>query len=277
MTHSHSPHTLLIAWLMVLSLFAGCSFSDQNPNSEADQKTEDAIRVGMSGSYFPFTFSRNDHLQGFEVDLWREIGRRLDRPLEFVTANFSGLFGMLEAGKIDTISNQITKTPARTQKYLFSDTYVFDGAQIVVHQDNDKIQGLSDLCHKTVAVNLGSNYEHLLKSKDTHNCIEVKTYDTGFEHDVIIGRTDAFVMDRNSVLATIKNADLPLKLAGIPIDYMENALPFADTDSGRTLKSQVDQTLKAMREDGTLKAISVKWFDTNISVRHPETKTVIAQ
>lgn len=265
------------SWLLVLSILAGCSLSEQDSNNKPHKKQEGTIRIGMSGSYFPFTFSRDNRLQGFEVDLWQEIGQRLDRPVEFVTANFSGLFGMLEAGKIDTISNQITKTPARAQKYLFSDTYVFDGAQIVVHKDNDQIQGFKDLCHKTVAVNLGSNYEHLLKSKDSHNCIEVKTYDTGFEHDVIIGRTDAFVMDRNSVLATIKSADLPLKLAGIPIDYMENALPFTDTKSGRALKVQVNQTLKAMREDGSLKAISVKWFDTNISVRHPQTSTAMAQ
>ena len=34
----------------------------------------DTIRVGMSGGYFPFTFTRADELQGFEVDLMNAVG-----------------------------------------------------------------------------------------------------------------------------------------------------------------------------------------------------------
>ncbi len=76
------------------------------------------VKVGMSGRYFPFTFVKQDQLQGFEVDLWQEIGKRNDYKVDFVTANFSGLFGLLETGRIDTISNQITITPsAKTNFY----------------------------------------------------------------------------------------------------------------------------------------------------------------
>lgn len=258
-----------------LALVVGC---DSTSKPQADHGTStastvqkgEAIRVGMSGSYFPFTFSKADQLQGFEIDVWNELSKRLNRPVEFVTSNFSGLFGMLEAGKIDTISNQITKTDNRQQKYLFSDTYVYDGAQVVVHQDNQDIHGFKDLCNKTVSVNLGSNYEALLKEKDVSKCIDIKTYDTGFEHDVVIGRTDAFVMDRNSVLAVIKESNLPLKLAGDPIDYMENALPFRKDKESQALLKQVNLSLSEMRKDGTLKAISEKWFQTDISVKGQE-------
>ena len=60
----------------------------------------------MSGTYYPFTLMEKGELQGFEVDLWIEIGKRLDSDVEFVTAPFAGLFGMLKAGQLDTISNQ---------------------------------------------------------------------------------------------------------------------------------------------------------------------------
>ncbi|MGC5254614.1 transporter substrate-binding domain-containing protein, partial [Escherichia coli] len=78
-------------------------------------------------------------LQGFEVDLWDEIGRRNDYQVEYVTANFSGLFGLLQTGRIDTISNQITITDERQATYLFTDPYVVDGAQITVRKGNDTI------------------------------------------------------------------------------------------------------------------------------------------
>ncbi len=120
---------------------------------------EEVVKVGMSGRYFPFTFVKQDQLQGFEVDMWDEIGKRNGYKVEYVTANFSGLFGLLETGRIDTISNQITMTDARKAKYLFADPYVVDGAQITVRKGNDSIKGVADLAGKTVAVNLGSNFE----------------------------------------------------------------------------------------------------------------------
>lgn len=165
---------------------------------------QEVVKVGMSGRYFPFTFVQKDKLQGFEVDMWDEIGKRNGYQIEYVTANFSGLFGLLETGRIDTISNQITITEARKAKYLFADPYVIDGAQITVRKGNDSIQGIDDLAGKTVAVNLGSNFEQLLRSYDKDGKIKVKTYETGIEHDVALGRADAFVMDRLSALELIK-------------------------------------------------------------------------
>lgn len=162
------------------------------------------VKVGMSGRYFPFTFVEKDKLQGFEVDIWDEIAKRNDYDVKFVTSNFSGLFGMLETGRIDTISNQVTVTETRKAKFLFSDAYVVDGAQITVRKGNDSIKSFEDLKGKTVAVNLGSNFEQLLRSRDKDNQIDIKTYDTGIEHDVALGRADAFVMDRLSALELIK-------------------------------------------------------------------------
>lgn len=223
------------------------------------------VKVGMSGRYFPFTFVEQDQLQGFEVDLWNEIGKRNDYNVEFVTASFSGLFGLLETGRIDTISNQITITDERKAKYLFADPYVIDGAQLVVRKGNDSIKTTDDLNGKTVGVNLGSNYEQLLRELDKDGKINIKTYDTGIEHDVALGRTDAFVMDRLSSVELIKKAKLPLQLAGEPFERIENAWPFTKGEKGEKLRDEVNKALKGMREDGTLAEISVKWFEADIT------------
>ncbi|MFB9137401.1 amino acid ABC transporter substrate-binding protein [Vibrio sp. AK197] len=223
------------------------------------------VKVGMSGRYFPFTFVKQDKLQGFEVDLWDEIGKRNDYNVEYVTANFSGLFGLLETGRIDTISNQITITKERKAKYLFADPYVVDGAQITVRKGNDDIQGIDDLKGKTVAVNLGSNFEQLLNKYNTDGEINIKTYETGIEHDVALGRADAFIMDRLSALQLIKETGLPLQLAGKPFETIENAWPFVDNEKGKKLQQDVNKALAAMREDGTLAKISEKWFGADIT------------
>ncbi|KOE88807.1 amino acid ABC transporter substrate-binding protein [Vibrio alginolyticus] len=233
--------------------------------STATVQAATEIKVGMSGRYFPFTFVEKDKLQGFEVDVWDEIGKRNDYQVEYVTSSFSGLFGLLETGRIDTISNQITITDARKAKYLFADPYVIDGAQITVRKGNDSIQGIEDLAGKTVAVNLGSNFEQLLRSYDKENKINIKTYDTGIEHDVALGRSDAFVMDRLSALELIKKTGLPLQLAGKPFETIENAWPFVNNEKGQKLQSEVNKALASMRTDGTLSNISEKWFGADIT------------
>ncbi|MCA2492003.1 MULTISPECIES: amino acid ABC transporter substrate-binding protein, partial [Vibrio] len=216
------------------------------------------VKVGMSGRYFPFTFVKQDKLQGFEVDMWDEIGKRNDYKIEYVTSNFSGLFGLLETGRIDTISNQITMTDERKAKYLFADPYVIDGAQITVRKGNDSIKGVDDLAGKTVAVNLGSNFEQLLRQYDKDGKINIKPYDTGIEHDVALGRADAFVMDRLSALELIKKTGLPLELAGEPFETIQNAWPFVNNEKGQKLQAEVNKALAEMRADGTVEKISVK-------------------
>lgn len=244
-------------WTIMLTLLASLtSFATY---------AQEIIKVGMSGRYYPFTFFEKNQLKGFEVDMWQEIGKRADLKPEFVTANFSGLFGMLESGKIDTISNQITITPARKEKYDFSDPYVIDGAQVVVRRGRNDIQGIEDLENKKVAVNVGSNFEQLLRNQAKTMPIDIKTYDAGIELDVAMGRMDAFVMDRVSAAQTIKKSRLPLQLSGEPFAKIENALPFVRNEKQSKLKQKIDRALAAMKADGTMKKISNKWFDADIT------------
>ncbi|SFU86045.1 amino acid ABC transporter substrate-binding protein [Halomonas korlensis] len=229
------------------------------------QAQEEPIRVGMSGGYFPFTFVEQDSLKGFEVDVMEAIAEEMGGDVEFVTANFSGLFGMLESGRIDTIANQITITKERSAKYAFTDPYVYDGAQVVVREGNEEIQGVEDLRGKTVAVNLGSNYEQLLRELPYADEIDIRTYESNIEQDTALGRVDAFVMDRVSASQVIQEKPLPLALAGQPFSEIRNALPFRDTESGRDLRDRVDAALDALRESGELQAISERWFGTDIT------------
>jgi len=226
---------------------------------------EQTVKVGMSGGYFPFTFSKKDVLQGFEVDVWNEIAKRSDYKVEFITSSFSGLFGMLEAGHIDTISNQITITPEREAKYAFSTPYVIDGVQVTVRKGRDDIKSVEDLKGKKVLVNLGSNFEQVLRKIDTNKEINIVTLDSNIEQDVALGRADAFVMDRVSATQLIKEAGLPLQLAGQPFEEIKNAMPFLKTPSQIAIRDQVNTALAAMREDGKLAEISVKWFATDIT------------
>lgn len=241
--------------LMVLSLIVSPQLLAQ----------EDPMKVGMSGQYFPFTFVEQDELKGFEVDIMNALGQEMGRAILFQTANFSGLFGLLGSGRIDTVANQITITEERQQAYIFSEPYVYDGAQVVVKEGNTEVQNVEDLKGKTVAVNLGSNFETLLRELPYADQINIKTYESNIERDTALGRVDAFVMDRVSASQVIKNKPLPLALAGKPFSQITNAYPFQDTETGRALRDEVNQALKTLRENGSLASISEKWFGTDVT------------
>lgn len=249
---------------MIRTLIAAAVAGAGIAGTAGAQDTE-TLRVGMSGGYFPFTFVRQDELQGFEVDVMEALGEELGLEIEFETMSFSGLIGALEAGRIDTIANQITITPEREAAFAFTQPYVIDGAQVVVKAGNDEIGGVEDLKGRTVAVNLGSNFEQLLRDLLYAEEIDIRTYESNIEQDTALGRVDAFVMDRVSSAQVIKESPLPLALAGAPFSEIRNALPFRDTEEGRALRDRVDAALTALKEEGTLTDISQKWFDSDIT------------
>lgn len=226
----------------------------------------ETLNVGMSGGYFPFTFVKLDVLQGFEVDFINAIAEEAGDEVNFVTMSFSGLIGALEAGRVDTIANQITITPEREAKFSFSQPYVFDGAQIVVKKGNEgSVASVADLSGKSVAVNLGSNYEELLNELPNAADIDIRTYDSNIAQDTALGRVDAFVMDRVSSAQLIAESPLPLALAGAPFSEIRNALPFRNDKEGQALRDRFDAAITTLRENGTLAEISEKWFGTDIT------------
>ena len=227
---------------------------------------QDTLQVGMSGGYFPFTFVRQDVLQGFEVDVMNAVGEETRLKIDFVTMSFSGLIGALASGRIDTIANQITITPEREATFAFTQAYVIDGAQVVVKAGNETtITGVEDLRGHTVGVNLGSNFEQLLRDLPYADEIDIRTYESNIEQDTALGRIDAFVMDRVSSAQVIAQSPLPLALAGQPFSEIRNALPFRKDEAGLALRDRVDAALTVLRGSGKLTEISNTWFGSDIT------------
>lgn len=249
----------IIAALIGTLVFVGTGF-------KSETKSEDGIIIGMSGGYKPYTFTDGEgELVGFEVDVWNEIGKRLDKKISFQTADFSGLFGLLDSNKIDTISNQITINEKRLEKYDFSTPYVYYGAQLVVASNNTDIFNLESLKGKKVGVSLGSNYEEMINAYDLENEIDVITYESyqGSLQDVSLGRIDAVLNDKLAGLTAIEESGLDLKLAGQPVEMLYNAFPFVKGND--TLIVDVNTAIETMYEDGTFEEISLKWFPVDIT------------
>ena len=103
------------------------------------------LRVGMDLSYPPFEMQDKAGLpDGVSVKLAEALAASLERPLQIVPMNFTGLIPGLKTGNIDLIISSMTATDERRQSIAFSEPYAFTGLALLVRKDSD-IQSIEDL------------------------------------------------------------------------------------------------------------------------------------
>lgn len=255
--------TLTLTLVLVLMVSA-CSGS--NAGGAEEKKV---LRVGATGQSYPNSYKDGDKLVGFDVEVIEKIAANLGYSVEWTNSDFSGLLGQLETGKIDTIANAVAVTEERKAKYNFSIPYSYAGVTIVTHQDNTNINTLDDLKGKTVAGVFGSQNVKNLEKFDTKGEIKVRTYENrdGAQNDVLNKRVDGYVNAKSSLLAEIKKQNLPLKFVGEPFHYEDVGFPFVKKDENAALIEQINAEIQKLRDDGTLKQISEKYFGEDITVK----------
>ncbi|WP_042861453.1 amino acid ABC transporter substrate-binding protein [Dickeya sp. NCPPB 3274] len=244
--------------LSAVILAAGC---------DSQNNGEKVLRIGATGQSYPSSFKQDNKLVGFDVEVAETIAKDLNYKVEWVTADFSGLMGQLEASKLDTIANVVAITPARQEKYSFSQPYSYYGSQIVTHKDNANINTLDDLKGKTVAGVLGSNHVNNLKKAFADGSVNIRTYETrdGAMSDALAKRVEGYINSRPILLAEINKRNLPFKLVGEPLVVEQVGFPFHKDQKGDELRKKFDDELNKMRSDGRLKALSVKYFGEDIT------------
>jgi len=247
---------LLLALLISVTAFAACSGDDGSGDSKA-------LKIGVSGEYYPFCFSENDELQGFEIDMWNEIAKRLGYTVEYSTSDFAGLLGMLDSGKIDSVGYGVAVNAERQEKYLFSDPYLYSDFCVVTQKDSE-LDSLEDFIGKKIGVVMGGEGERKLKEVCEAEGLDINI--TGYEgtaamdEDVQLGRIEARLGPKIQTLANIKKNDLNMEVTDIVIFTETEAYPFPKSEKYEELLPQVNEILAAMREDGTLAGFSEKWF-----------------
>ncbi|HHT1825341.1 TPA: LysR substrate-binding domain-containing protein [Klebsiella pneumoniae] len=86
------------------------------------------LKVGVPGDYAPLAF-RNaaGELQGYDVDMARDLGRTLGLKVSFVYTSWPALAADLQADKFDIAMGGVTETPARAQAFALSHPVVANG------------------------------------------------------------------------------------------------------------------------------------------------------
>lgn len=245
---------------------SGSSAKSTPENSWEKVKKEGKIVVGTEGLYFPVTYfdEKTDELTGFDVELVRELGKRLDLEVEFLTMEFDGLLPALRTGKISIAANDFTVTPERQEKFDFSIPYKHSyGSAIVRESDHSDIYTVEDLKGKKVGGSLTSNYSKFAEAAGA----EVIAY-TGSDPvlpEIVTGRVDAMLNDYLVLIQTLEQYGKPGLILAEDVKFEPNVGALVMQKDSPELKAEVDKALQELIDDGTVKELALKFFGADVS------------
>ncbi|RFP08772.1 cystine ABC transporter substrate-binding protein [Duganella sp. BJB488] len=239
------------------------------PASAADLlatvKARGTLKVALEGTYPPFNYKdqKSGELAGYDVDVARLLAGKLGVKVEFVSSEWAGILAGLSANKYDVIISQVGINPKREQAFDFSAPYIYSMPQLIVRKDEKAVyKALADLKGKKLGVGQGSVYEQQAKAVPG---IEVRSYAAAPDtmSDLAFGRIDAALNDSLMSAYLLKISKLPIK-AGAQVGAVERmGIPFQKGNP--QFKEALNKALAEAAADGSLKAISLKWFGTDVS------------
>lgn len=249
------------------------------------------VRVATEGAFPPFNSTAPDGtLIGFEPDMCAELAKRQKLSMPLMAQAWDGIIPGLNDGKYDAIADGMSITAKREEVIAFSRPYTNSGSGFTVLKDGPlaKMPGTGErvsldddaaskeviaalskaLAGKTIAVQVATIQFDLL-TKYFRDVVTIRTYAAGPDTylDLKNGRADAVLSSTTNAAPFIKRSRGDLALAGTAFTggVLGKGSAFGLRKSDTELKAIIDAGLTSMVDDGTLKALSMKWFEFDVT------------
>lgn len=232
------------------------------------------IKVATDSNWPPQSFINDkDEMDGFDVDVAREIAQRLGVEIEFVTPSWDIITAGSWNRRWDLHVGSMTPTRKRAEKLNFPAVYYYTPAAVVVHKQSG-VTRISELSGKKVGTGTSTTYESYLQKnlsmeadgapKFTYQIDnpEIVSYENSLIalDDLRLGngaRLDAVISSMPSIMAAISKG-YPIKVIGDPLFYEPLAVSIDLGDA--EFDSKLQDIINWMHKDGSLSAFSKKWY-----------------
>jgi len=262
-----------LARILDLGVLVIATDADYAPQSELQQGVPRAADTRCAANQYTA-----NQLAGMDIDVARELARRLGVEPCFVTPPWSQIVGGSWAGHWDVSVGSMVITPERMQVLYFAQPYTSGSAVPFVHRDNQTFTGASSLSGKRIGVCVGCAYEAYL-----NHSLEIPTQDIQFLIDdaVIVGydtdttaladlalgdgtRLDAVLTDPDTGQREISKG-MPIKQLGGPLyhDFVAPAIDKRSSDDPLPLLARLNEIVQQMHRDGTLSRLSLQYYGSD--------------
>ena len=246
---------------VVVALAAlGILFFMHYRSAKKTSSEQQTLRLGISADNPPFTFVKDGAFVGFEIDLAHALTSQMKCSLEILDLDFGGLIPAVKNDVVDIVISGFNITEERKKNVAFSDPYYFGKTGVVAHET---IKSAADLAGKRIGVQHGSIWEDEAKSiAAAQSDVEV----VGFHRinqivqELEQATIDAIVIE-TTVAQQILESHSHFKVSSIP-SYTDQAGIGVVLPLSSNLLPQVNAALSEIKQNGTLKKITEKWFTT---------------
>ena len=232
-------------------------------NLNARTIKEGVLTIATEGTYAPFSYyDDKNELKGYDVDIAREVAKKLNLKIEFLTAPWDAMLTAFDAGKADAVFNQVSVTDERKKKYDYAQPYTVVHGAIITHKDNDDIKSFDDLKGKKNADSATSNWAKVAASYGAQN-VTVDSFSKSMEL-LVSKRVDTVVRDNIVFYDFIKQRPgAPVKIAaeGSDTDYTAPIVQKGNTE----LADQISKAIEELKNEGKLAEISIRYFGKDVS------------
>jgi polar amino acid transport system substrate-binding protein len=218
------------------------------------------LKTAVDGTFAPHAMPKLEGgIQGFNVDLANEIGKRLKRPVDITATQFSGILPSLQAGTLDFVAAPVTVTKERAENYLFTEGYLNTDYQFLTKKGEPPITDLKQLKGKVIAVNKGAVYDSWARGLEGEIGWTVESFGTQTDavQAVMAGRAYANVAGNTNVQYAVKQ-NPQLQLSYLHSTGLVWSAAFRK--DSKELLSQVENAIECMKKDGTIAGMHERWF-----------------
>lgn len=262
---------LLVLSIGLIAALAACN-GEESTNSSSEQEnswerieSSGELVIGTSGTYHPITYMdpNTNELTGFEVEVVRELAKRLNLTPVFTTMEFDGILPALRNEQIDIAANDFTITPERLEKFDFTTPHKFSYGSAIVRADAD-INSVEDLKGIKIGGSLTSNYSEFARE----NGAEVIAYSGGGDtilRDIINGRIDAQLNDLLVLQKTLNEFNNDQVKLAENLKFQPNVGALVMKKDSPELKEKLDAVITEMLADGTIKELGLEFLGADIT------------
>ncbi|MBS6360922.1 ABC transporter substrate-binding protein [Burkholderia sp.] len=253
------------------SLCVAAAFASAAVAAHAEQSAT-TLRFGIEAAYPPFeSKTPAGQLQGFDVDIGNAVCAKLKMKCVWVENAFDGLIPALQARKFDAINSAMNITAKRRQSIDFTPAIYVVPIVMVAKRGSPLLPDAASLRGKHVGVLQGSSQEDFLKAHWANAGVSVVPYQDQDQiyADLVAGRLDAAVQEAQTEQEGFldKPAGRLYQIVGEPLKdpaTLGEGTGFGMRKGDKALQAKIVGALDALKKDGTLSALSQKYFRRDI-------------